>query len=299
MTDLSCRIQLSVFTSTETLTTGYMKEQRIRYPGPASIAAVRPCTCFGDCTSNHDTLPQLKGDPRTAPPYNVEARKRNMSGKNNSDIVPDRSFLRQLVYLDVPDNVIRYSSSDSDENDDTPKNVHFQLPLDFSTLSTFVNEFQGKAEMIEQNGSIIESSSLCLLKVASQERVIVDELDVDSPRDRVTSVQINTGLTWGRSLMHRTNGARSTSRNIYRSLSRGLPVSRLSTMDDGSDADNCVEFGRDIRPEGFHRFRRILSVQNLKGSPLEKTTKNAEPNPGSSEDESDSGQESHSLSCTF
>lgn len=223
-----------------------------------------------------------------------------MRGEHSSDVVPDQRLQRQLVYLNVPENLTRYSSCSSDEKDDIPtRNVPFQLPLDFSTLPTFATVVEMKAEMLEQNVSIIESSSLCLLKKASQERIIVDELDVNSPRDRATSAQKSkSDLIRGRSLMRRTMRARSTSRNAYRSLSRGLPVSRISTMDDGTD-DNGVEFGRDIRPEGFHRFRRIPSVQNVKGSPFKMNTKKNEPNQGSSKDDSDSGYESHSLSCTF
>lgn len=210
--------------------------------------------------------------------------------------VADEDLQRPPASVDVPESVTRFSSCDSDVSDEISRNALFQLPLDFCI--TFEMMADMKSDVFDRPGSKIEGSGISLFqKKKSQGRIIVDELDLNSPDDRSTPAQkAKSGLSRGTSLMTRTLCARSSSGHVYRSLSRGLPVSRLSTMEDGDDGEG-EDFGRDIMPEGFHRFKRIPSFYYGKSKPIRKISRRLEANFASSEDESES--ESHALSCTF
>lgn len=108
---------------------------------------------------------------------------------------------------------------------------------------------------------------------SSSGMIIVDELDDENSPHVISTAASNRG---SRSCMpSRRSSAmtRSTSRcnPLRRSLSRGGPVSRMTTNEVVTD----VNVGRELRPESFHRFKRVPSLALSTGiaNPIQARTK--------------------------
>lgn len=205
----------------------------------------------------------------------------------------EQSFQELPDAIIVPKSVARCSSSNSDDGESQDDSL--QLPSDFCI--SLQNMAMRRDGCLDNSGSSTEPTRSSLFQTRnSQVRLIVDELDVQSSRDTAPTLQKTDSCLSRTSQSTGTLEERSYSRHSFTSVSRSLPVSRLSTMEDLGEGEE-EDIGRNIRPEGFHRFRRIPSCQVSNGKFIRRISTRLETNVSFSEDEAEADLSSRS--CDF
>lgn len=125
-----------------------------------------------------------------------------------------------------------------------------------------------------------ETNEKLLPKISMEERtgrasrgrgnsaLVVDELDDEIAVSTVRAKGAD-GMPRCSTAQMRCRGSRSTgqSRRRRRSLSRGVAISRTCIHDEG-DVLSEEEVARQLRPESYHRFRRVASRDTQQKLPL-------------------------------